>query len=118
MGGLLLILSGDFCQTLPVIPRGTRADEIHACLRFSHLWNHVEKVSLTTNMRSVLYENNGGLDNSTLYFTRLEKDTLQQAIDSSISIPQGWGQMVTTLEELKEQVFPNILHNYSNAIWL
>lgn len=30
MGGILLLLSGDFRQTLPVIPRGPSADEINA----------------------------------------------------------------------------------------
>ncbi|GFT11216.1 ATP-dependent DNA helicase [Trichonephila clavipes] len=32
-GGALLLLSGDFRQTLPVIPRATDADEINACLK-------------------------------------------------------------------------------------
>ncbi|XP_044591941.1 ATP-dependent DNA helicase PIF1-like [Cotesia glomerata] len=31
-GGTILLLSGDFRQTLPVIPRSTFADEINACL--------------------------------------------------------------------------------------
>ncbi|GFY13502.1 ATP-dependent DNA helicase [Trichonephila clavipes] len=34
-GGALLLLSGDFRQTLPVIPRATYADEINACLKES-----------------------------------------------------------------------------------
>ncbi|GFX39486.1 ATP-dependent DNA helicase [Trichonephila clavipes] len=34
----LLVLSGDFRQTLPVIPRSTYADEINACLKSSPLW--------------------------------------------------------------------------------
>ncbi|XP_055918287.1 ATP-dependent DNA helicase pif1-like [Eupeodes corollae] len=31
-GGAILLVSGDFWQTLPVIPRSTFADEINACL--------------------------------------------------------------------------------------
>uniref|UniRef100_A0A8D8ZUH9 ATP-dependent DNA helicase n=1 Tax=Cacopsylla melanoneura TaxID=428564 RepID=A0A8D8ZUH9_9HEMI len=38
MGGMTVLLSGDFRQTLPVVPRGTRADEIKACLKKSYLW--------------------------------------------------------------------------------
>ncbi|XP_048004348.1 ATP-dependent DNA helicase pif1-like [Leguminivora glycinivorella] len=51
MGGALLILSGDFRQTLPVIPKSTPADEINACLKKSHLWPQVQILQLTKNMR-------------------------------------------------------------------
>ncbi|GBN82619.1 hypothetical protein AVEN_234735-1 [Araneus ventricosus] len=37
MGGLNVVLAGDFRQTLPVIPRGSMADEIKACLKSSYL---------------------------------------------------------------------------------
>lgn len=41
MGGITLLLSGDFTQTLPVIPTGTRADKVQACLKSCTLWRHV-----------------------------------------------------------------------------
>ncbi|XP_046867552.1 Bloom syndrome protein homolog [Drosophila willistoni] len=43
--------SGDFRQTLPVIPRSTYADEINACLKSSRLWRNVERIQLTVNVR-------------------------------------------------------------------
>jgi ATP-dependent DNA helicase PIF1 len=33
MGGALILLCGDFRQTLPAIPKSAPADEIHACLK-------------------------------------------------------------------------------------
>ncbi|GBP63660.1 hypothetical protein EVAR_82020_1, partial [Eumeta japonica] len=39
-GGLMILLAGDFRQTLPVVPRGTPADELNACLKASPLWNN------------------------------------------------------------------------------
>ncbi|GFS64754.1 ATP-dependent DNA helicase [Trichonephila clavipes] len=36
-GGALILLSGDFRQTLPIISRSTPADELHACLKSSVL---------------------------------------------------------------------------------
>lgn len=50
-GGALIVLSGDFRQTLPVAPRGTPADESNACLKSSILWRYVKKLTLETNMR-------------------------------------------------------------------
>ncbi|XP_060810039.1 ATP-dependent DNA helicase pif1-like [Amyelois transitella] len=55
MGGVVVLLAGDFRQTLPVIERGTAADEINACLKASYLWSKVEKLYLTTNMRVQLF---------------------------------------------------------------
>jgi len=37
MGGMTVLLAGDFRQTLRVVPRGTRADEGRACLKSSYL---------------------------------------------------------------------------------
>ncbi|XP_073821521.1 uncharacterized protein [Musca autumnalis] len=53
-GGALILLSGDFRQTLPVIPKSSAADELNACLKSSFLWRHVQKLQLTTNMRVAL----------------------------------------------------------------
>ncbi|GFX98538.1 ATP-dependent DNA helicase [Trichonephila clavipes] len=55
MGGMVVLLAGDFRQTLPVIQRGTPADEIQACIKSSNLWLRVEKLSLKTNMRVHLH---------------------------------------------------------------
>jgi len=51
MGGLTVILAGDFCQSLPVIPRGTMTDAIIACIKASQLRRYVKSMKLQTNMR-------------------------------------------------------------------
>ena len=58
MGGVLLMLAGDFRQTLPIISKGTPADEIDACLKSSYLWSGVHKRKLTINMRARLQNDN------------------------------------------------------------
>lgn len=50
LGGTLLLLAGNFRQTLPVIPSSTPADELNACLKSWTLWRQVQKITLTTNM--------------------------------------------------------------------
>ncbi|XP_070203407.1 uncharacterized protein [Littorina saxatilis] len=54
MGGVTIVLAGDFRQTLPVIPRGTKADQLQACVKSSYLWKHTQRLSLKTNMRVYL----------------------------------------------------------------
>jgi len=39
MGGMTILLVGDFRQILPIVPRGTCADEVRACLKSSYLWS-------------------------------------------------------------------------------
>ncbi|KAL4153687.1 hypothetical protein QTP88_001520 [Uroleucon formosanum] len=43
MGGVTVLLTGVFRQTLPVIPRGSRADEVKACIKASYLWLLIEQ---------------------------------------------------------------------------
>jgi ATP-dependent DNA helicase PIF1 len=47
---VMILLSRDFCQTLPIIPKSTTADELYACLK-SSLWRHFKKLKLTTNIK-------------------------------------------------------------------
>lgn len=54
-GRALILLSGDFRQTLPVIPRSTPADEINACLKSSFIWRYVRKLMININMRVQLH---------------------------------------------------------------
>ena len=57
MGGITCLFSGDFRQTLPVIAKGTRSDEVHACLKSSYIWPVVTTLRLHTNMRVHLQGN-------------------------------------------------------------
>jgi len=50
-GGKVVVLGGDFRQILPVIPKGTRQEVVHATINSSYLWDYCEVHTLTTNMR-------------------------------------------------------------------
>ena len=115
MGGVTVVLSGDFRQTLPVIPRGTPADEIFACVKSSYLWRQIRTYSLTTNMRVQLSGNeeverfteellnvgNGNNSSNTLFhFT----DTLAKVVSSK--------------DELIANVYTDFEDNYHNMPWL
>ncbi|XP_071579754.1 uncharacterized protein [Temnothorax nylanderi] len=40
MGGVTFVFTGDFRQTLPVVPKGTRADIMKVCMKKSEIWQH------------------------------------------------------------------------------
>ncbi|CAN0897213.1 ATP-dependent DNA helicase PIF1 [Linum grandiflorum] len=53
-GGKIVLLGGDFRQTLPVVTNGHRADHLSASLTRSYLWSHCKVLRLHTNMRFII----------------------------------------------------------------
>ncbi|KAL4559204.1 hypothetical protein LXL04_031338 [Taraxacum kok-saghyz] len=53
-GGKVVVLGGDFRQTLPVIPNGSKSDTINACLTNSRIWSSLCQFQLQQNMRALL----------------------------------------------------------------
>ncbi|XP_026476423.1 uncharacterized protein LOC113382080 [Ctenocephalides felis] len=117
-GGAMILLSGDFRQTLPVIPRSTVADELNASLKSSNLWRHVKKLQLTTNMRVVLQQ-----DETAKVFSKqlLNIGNGNVAVDASsglITFPADFCSFTNTKEELIHCVFPNINQQFHDLNWL
>jgi PIF1-like helicase len=50
-GSLTVVFGGDFQQTLPVVPKGSREEIVNATIQRSYLWNDVEILHLKRNMR-------------------------------------------------------------------
>ncbi|XP_043466344.1 ATP-dependent DNA helicase pif1-like [Leptopilina heterotoma] len=50
-GGKVILLSGDFRQTLPIVPHGNRTHIVEVCVKNSRLWQHFESRSLHANVR-------------------------------------------------------------------
>ena len=53
-GGKVVVLGGDFRQTFPVLPKGTKFETIAACLTNSPLWPLLCKLQLEENMIALL----------------------------------------------------------------
>ena len=51
-GGKLLLFSGDFRQTLPVVPRTHPAVILENCINRAYQWRHFKQFSLSVNMRA------------------------------------------------------------------
>ncbi|XP_076765131.1 ATP-dependent DNA helicase Pif1-like [Xylocopa sonorina] len=113
-GGAFILLANDFRQTLPVIPRSVPADELNACLKSSVLWRYVEKISLKTNMRVQLQQ-----DESSEPFTKqlLDIGNGKMEIDQSthcITLPENFCHIVKSTDELIAKAFSNLSQNYKN----
>ncbi|XP_029647710.1 uncharacterized protein LOC115221648 [Octopus sinensis] len=105
MGGVIVLLSGNFRQTLPVIPWGTRADEVNASIKSSYLWHHSEKLHLSTNMRVHVF----GDENAATFSAQLldvSNGTVAGDTDSFIHLP--FGNFVPTKDDLISAVFLDI----------
>lgn len=116
-GGALILLAGDFRQTLPVIPKSTPADEINACLKSSYLWRHVETMKLTTNVR-VQLQNDPSADTFSKQLLKIGNGAMPVDENGLITFPNDFCRFAQTNEELIESVFPNIGQQYKCHIWL
>lgn len=118
MGGKLVILAGDFRQALPVVPRGTPADELNTCLKSSSLWPFVRKISLKTNMRARLYGDEGA-ERFSSKLLQLGNGTIPVDLQSGeIEFSSDICHLVSSAEELIERVYPNLVENYRVHSWI
>ena len=117
MGGLLLVLAGDFRQTLPIIERGTRADEISACLKSSKvLWPYVKTFHLEKNMRVHRFHDVRAGQYADLLLRIGDGKIPPNPANGLIKIPCG--NLVDTLEKLQDSVFPDVSQNFFDVDWL
>lgn len=118
MGGVVVLLAGDFRQTLPVVQKGTMADELKACLKSSYLWRHVKSLTLSTNMRVHLQGDvSAGQFAEQLLAIGNGKIPVDPA-NGLISISDNFCNVVGSVEELKSSVFPNIQTHFKDHKWL
>ncbi|XP_029657713.1 ATP-dependent DNA helicase pif1-like [Octopus sinensis] len=114
-GGSVLVLAGDFRQTLPIIQRGTPADELNACLKSSYLWTLVKKISLNVNIRAQKSETNSFAK----VLLNVGNGTLEtNSEDFKVSLPPELCINVNRPEELLTSVYPNLEENYTCFDWL
>ncbi|CAF4947498.1 unnamed protein product [Pieris macdunnoughi] len=117
MGGMVVLLAGDFRQTLPVITRGTPADEINACLKASPLWVHVKIFCLTTNMRVQLHSDTQLVQYADALL-KIGEDRMETNSDGMITLNREFCNVVCNMDDLKNNVYPDLATNMKNRQWL
>ncbi|KAK4596818.1 hypothetical protein RGQ29_014731 [Quercus rubra] len=114
-GGKVLILGGDFRQVLPVVPKGTKAEMIDACIVKSPLWKDVKVLHLKQNMRSINDEE------FSEYIQRIGDENEPYIMDDLIKLPpsiamQWEGQH--SIYNLIDQVFPSLQEHANDATYM
>ncbi len=97
-------------QTLPVIPRGTAADELNACLKASPLW--------TTNMRVQLQNDRIAAQFSKQLLAVGNGKVRVDATSGLITLTNDFCRFVDSQLAIFENVFQTISANYQNYAWL
>ncbi|KAF0712675.1 ATP-dependent DNA helicase, partial [Aphis craccivora] len=100
-GGAMILLSGDFCQTLPVIPKSTAADE---------------KLKFTTNMRVVLQNAPSAAEFSRQLMALGNNQIPIDFLTGLISFPANFCEFTSSKEEFIIKVFPSIEEDNNKMI--
>ncbi|CAH1440382.1 unnamed protein product [Lactuca virosa] len=109
-GGKVVVLGGDFRQTLPVVPNGSKHDTIAAFLTNSYLWRTLCLLQLDENMRALL-------DPIFTDFLLRLGDSNENSDEDDVTLPKQI--VIEESEESKglltliEYVYPNISQHYT-----
>ncbi|GFY13790.1 ATP-dependent DNA helicase [Trichonephila clavipes] len=116
MGGILVLLAGDFRQT-PSNPEGTLADEISACIKSSSFWAEVEKFSLKMNMRVHLHND---VDSEHYAETQLKigDGCLDADAGDCILLFREFFNLVENDVDLIAQIYLGLPQNFNRNQWL
>jgi hypothetical protein len=118
MGGLIVVLAGDFRQTLPVIPRGTMIDEIKACIKSSQLWRYTKSMKLQINMR-VQRNNEFDAQLFSNYLLSIGNGKEQYDIHTEkVKLHEDFCILCPNLNSLINHVYPNINDHIADHEWL
>ncbi|GFW84924.1 ATP-dependent DNA helicase [Trichonephila clavipes] len=112
MYGATVVLAGDFRKTLPIVTRGNGVDQTNTCLKNYYVWHHVEKSSLTANMRLHIH---GDLSAGQFANKLLQVgDGKVPGDPSTCLIIMPCFQIVNSPDELLSKVYPNIPQNFKD----
>jgi ATP-dependent DNA helicase PIF1 len=117
-GGKTVVFGGDFRQILPVIPRGSRADIVHATINSSYLWRRCKVLSLMKNMRLDFSSNSAGNEELKEFAKWLldigdGKVEVMEDGDCIVEIPQDLFVQSSSdpIGDIVEKIYPNLLQN-------
>jgi ATP-dependent DNA helicase PIF1 len=124
-GGKVVVFGGDFRQILPVIPRADRSDIVHAAINASYIWDHVQVLTLTQNMR-LKHGSNSEENKEIADFSRWLLDVgegkISEPNDGYADIPIPADMLITEYNDpilaIVQSTYPDFLDNYKKYEYL
>ncbi|XP_058774276.1 uncharacterized protein LOC131648518 [Vicia villosa] len=124
-GGKVVVFGGDFRQILPVIPRGSRSDIIHASINSSYIWDHCKVLRLTKNMRllqSTTPSSSTELEEFSNWILDVGDGKLAEPNDGYADIDIPKDMLISNFDEpikaIIDSTYPNFLQNYKDPQYL
>ena len=113
-GGIPIVFGGDFAQTLPVIPKGSRGAQVNATIRKTDFWQRLILLKLSRNMRLQHGQNNG---NFARWIAELSYNSDKYGM---IVLPDEITNRFFKEEDLCEDVYPTatLSDNNIDSAWL
>jgi ATP-dependent DNA helicase PIF1 len=116
-GGKVIVFGGDFRQILPVVPRGSRSDIVHASINSSKIWNHCKVLTLTQNMRLKNDGNSAEIAAFSKWLLKLGEGKLNEPNDGFADIEIPKEILISEYDEpiaaIVENTYPNLCDNYN-----
>jgi hypothetical protein len=112
-GGITVLFSGDYRQTLPVIVKASREQIVSACLRRSPLWQYVQVFHLKTNRRLDTEE---GSQEWAEFLLDVGCGKRTDA-DGTITLPESM-RCGDDEQSLIDAVYPNIVHPQPDSFFV
>ena len=117
-GGLTVLFAGDWRQILPVIRHVGRPQIIDSCLKRSSIWEKVEKLEMSENMR--LKSSSKDKAAFAEFLLKVGEGRLDIAKDlgaCKVKLPENRILDSDNLEDLCNFVFNNLDQNFTNPAW-
>jgi hypothetical protein len=113
-GGKVVVMGGDFRQILPVVPKGTAADIINACVRRSPTWKHVKRFQLRRNQRVARLAGVAAAQQQAFadWLLRLGEGTEQTYGSDAVRIP---AEMVSQARDVDELISKRLYDEFKSA---
>jgi ATP-dependent DNA helicase PIF1 len=107
-GGKLMIFAGDWRQLLPVVVRGGRAQVVNTCMKRSTLWEAVEVMKLTRNMRVEALGEGSAAGQQLRKFSKWLLDIGEGRSGEKVKVPEDMAMDFEDEQAFIDDVFPNL----------